>query len=428
MAAGIGFSRLWHGVMVRLRQLRPLVLAAVSARERLRALRRMLRLAGKRRQLFAVNIAVRAPRVVFVAERPTWREAKLAFGLKRAGWGVSLLHVGKPAFSDMSSFCEVRECFSPGEAVEEAHHMKSRLFHVFSINSDPTTEALMKRKPGRAVIDFYDDFLSIADGLPKLEFLYSYDIASQRACVAAADAICCRDPQLQYRRDLRPGSRGKPLILFPEYCWDTQELPPRPVRDEIHIAQIGWMGLEARGQFDVGCFPILKNLVEGGCHLHIYLHRAFPQLGTLDFTIRFADYLELGAKTGRVNIRANVPSAQLVQEISQFDYGFGMSNGLIFPTPWTSHNPRRFPYCGSARLYDCLEAGMGFLLNREHRYMLRTFSPYGVALDATEAARAGDIGELRRKRLSRDAALVARRHFSIDRNIHRLTEFYTHLL
>jgi hypothetical protein len=385
---------------------------------------RMRRVRGR---LYALNVAQRGRRVVFVSERPSVREAKLAFGLKRAGWDVILLHRSGPGAADPGDFCETVEFSSPWQAVEHAHHAGASLFHVFAPNCDDTCLRLVDHKPGRVIIDFHDHMFSAADGLPEMQRKYAVDIDNQRHCLERADAVCCRDLQMQYRRAFTRIARGRPIICFPEYCWNIHPLPEKPQNSDIHIVQVGWMGFETRGEHDAGCLHVLREFVEAGCFVHIYLHPAYPHIGSAAYNSLFADYLDLASKTGRVVIHPTVSPQELVSELTPYNYGFGMSNALTFDMPWRSHNPRRFPYCGASRMFDYLDAGLGMLVNRELAFMLRTFRPFHVMRDGTELVRAKRLRAALAERPTRQLVLEARAALSIDRQIGRLTRFYESL-
>jgi hypothetical protein len=368
----------------------------------------------------------RDKRVVFVAEKPSWREAKLAYGLMRAGWEVILLRRYQPSFTDASDFAEVQTFSSPVHAVELAHKQKAALFHVFAPSCDSSVAALVRNKPGRVITDFYDDLFSIAHRMPALERKFSHDIAQQEFCLAHTDAIVSRDLQLQYHRRYRPVGRGRPLLLFPEYCWDREPLPPLRSDGETHVVQIGWMGFERRGEQDVGAFPIIRAFVEAGCHFHIYLHPNFPPLGSLLFRNVFQDYLALEERTGRLHLHSTVPPQQLVHELTRYDFGFNMINGLSLPgTPWSHSNPARSPYCGSSRLFDYLDAGLGMIVDGALSYMRHTFESHRVVFDGTAALQARAIA--RAQRPSPQQAAQARAQLSVVRNAARLTAFYDSL-
>lgn len=405
------------------RRYRPTALKLLSKINAVRGLPSAARVVVFGRRLRTANIARRDRRVVFVSERPGQREAKLAFGLRQMGWDVIQLHREPPGFADRSHFSEFQQFSSPWHAVELAHRAKARLFHVFAPNCNDTCTRIIERKPGRVIVDFYDHFHAVADGIPALEARYAMDIARQRSCIEHADAVCCRDLQIRYGRRTTRIARGIPSIYFPEYCWNSIPLPAPRADDSIHIVQIGWMGFETRGVKDAGCFLLLEQFVRAGCHAHIYVHPTFPAMGSKGFETLFADYLELAATTGRMHLHQTVPADTLIGELSQYDFGFGLSNAMAYDIPWQTINPRRFPHCGSSRMFDYLDAGLGLLLSPQLKLMSRQFRFTGMAVDGISLLRSGHILKGLQRPL-RDRALAAREQLSIRRHIHRLIEFY----
>jgi hypothetical protein len=409
------------------RRNRPGALKALALLNAVRGLPIAARLLVSGRRLRAANVLRRDRRVVFVSERPGQREAKLAFGLRQSGWDVIQLHRQPPGFADRNNFSDFQQYSTPWQAVELAHRIKARLFHVFAANCDDTCMRMVDFKPGRVIIDFYDHFYSVADGVPALEARYAVDIARQRYCIERADAVCCRDLQMQYGRRTAPHARRVPLIYFPEYCWNSTPLPEPRLDDTIHIVQIGWMGFETRGAEDTGCFRLFEKFVKAGFHVHVYVHPAFPAMGSRDFESLFSDYLRLGTATGRVHLHPTIPADTLISELSRYDFGFGLSNAMAIDTPWRTVNPRRFPVCGSSRMFDYLDAGLGLLLSPQLKLMAHQFRSTGMVVDGIALLRSGQI-RARLQRPSRGQVAAAREHLSIRRHVHRLTRFYERIV
>jgi hypothetical protein len=358
-------------------------------------------------------------RVTFISEIPGWREVKLAYGLRRAGWSVTLLHKNTPPTLDYKVFHDARQSEAPWE---DAHKIGG-LFHNFSWCGDDTSVRILQSRPGRVIFDPYDNVFSICDTLEQ-DALRRQQIMVQTFCLRKADAIVCRDMQTAYRRKETMLGRGKPLILFPEYCWNDVDLPERRGDGEVHIAQAGYMGLETRGEVDDGSFLIYEKLVNAGCHLHIYMHPNYPPPGNPEFHQIFCDYLALGERTRRVRIYQTIGPHQLCGELSRFDFGASCNNVLTFPVEKITHNLKRYPFCGSSRMFDYLDAGLGLILHRQLSFMWRTFQPYGIALDATEILASADPRAMLAQKPDRSVFQKARENLSIDRNIHRLTKFY----
>jgi hypothetical protein len=407
----------------RLRRLRKDVL------DRLRGTPARLRLIFAHSKEFQINLARRARRVVFVSDVPSQREAKIAYGLKRAGWDVIQLYRAKNVLTDFSSIAEAREFHSTWDAVDLAHRAECRVFHNFAYSGDETSVRLTDNKPGRVIFDFYDYLFSMVDGLPPEQAMARRaDVERQAYCIEKADAICCRDLQLQYRRKDTRLARGKPVILFPEYCWNSQPAPESDRDEKIRLVQVGTMGMETIDQDDIGSYRIFERLVEAGCYLDIYLHPYFPPEGTPAFEKLFRDYVALQARTGLVHFHPPVSPQKLGAEIARYDFGAGVTNGLSFDVPSAGHNLARLAFCGSSRMYDYLDAGLGMLIHRQLRFLWKSFQPYGVARDATELLRAPNLKSAFGQKPAPDVIARARRDLSIDRNISRLTNFYEKLI
>jgi hypothetical protein len=363
-------------------------------------------------------------RVVFVADHPLRREFKLAFALKRAGWDVLLLYRNAPAHADFSQFAAVQRFKTAAEALELALRAGARLFHCSSACADDSTIRIVTAKPGVVIYEPYDSFSGIAHGLPWAERMFSHDIARQSYCLARADAICTPDLQLAYGRAATGLARGKPLICFPNYCWNLQSLPEARSDHEIRIVQVGWMGFETRGEHDTGAFRVVREFVAAGCDFHLYLYPNSPPVGTAEFRRQFADYSALASETGRVHFHATVPPQQIVAELTQYDYGLNMINACNFDIPWTHQNPRWLRYVGSTRNFDYIDAGLGILIDGALSYGRRSFRGYGTVRDGTTLLRSGRIREILSQKPSREQLLAARAALSIERHIARLIRFY----
>jgi hypothetical protein len=408
------------------RRYRPAALKIRALFNTVRGLSSAARVITSGRRLYASNIIRRDRRVVFVSERPGQREAKLAFGLRQSGWDVIQLYHHPPGFADRSNFTDFQRFSSPWHAVELAHRAKARLFHVFSPGCDDICTELVAHKPGRVIIDFYDHFYAMAGALPALKARLAVDIARQRYCIERADAVCCRDLKMQYDRRITRIGRGKPIVYFPEYCWNSTPLPERRIDNAIHIVQIGWMGFETRGVNDTGCFRVLEQFANAGCHVHVYLHPSFPPIGSRDFETLFADYLSAAAITGRMHMHPTVPADQLIEELTHYDFGFGLINAMALDIPYQTINPRHLRYTGSSRMFDYLDAGLGLLLGPQLKLMFHQFRFTGVALDAAGLLHSGRIIE-GLQHPPRERILSARQRLSILHHIHRLTAFYERL-
>jgi hypothetical protein len=409
---------------------RPTRLRIAAIREFLRDIPAAVRLRSiDLKKLRTVNLSIRRKRVVFVSDQPFRREPKFAYALRKAGWEVVQLFRDNSKFSDYSDFADMQRYTSVSDAVTLAHKSGARIFHNFAAHCDETTLGLLNRKPGRVIVDLYDSFYAISDNLPEMRRRYRVDVAKQRDAIARADAVSTPDIQLAYRRKETQLARGKPLICFPNYCWDRLELPTRPKSSEVHIVQAGWILFETRGETDDSSFLTAREFVNAGCHFHIYMHPlANPPMESEQFAFLYGDYLALGASTGRVHIHPTVPSHQLPRELAQYDYGFNMINASNFPNiPWKTQNPAWLRYLASARLFDYLDAGLGMIADGNLAFNRHLFRNTGSYFNGTGLLKSRKIYETLRDKPSRDQILKARRDLSVERNIHRLIRFYESL-
>lgn len=130
--------------------------------------------------------------VVFVGDLQRSRQAKIARGLREAGWRTVLLKKNAPNSIMKTCFNEVRAYRDEQEALALAHTYTSRAFHVFSIRSEKTSVALIRHKPGPIVCDFWDLGTTLHD--PGAE----REVPDQRFCLENADALCSRDFRPQW--------------------------------------------------------------------------------------------------------------------------------------------------------------------------------------------------------------------------------------
>jgi hypothetical protein len=412
---------------------RPDVAYAIhEAADFLRDLRVAPRLDRRRRAHgFAVNIADRRKRVVFITEDAVFkRELKIAYGLKRNGYDVVLLHRNAPLKAiETDLFAEIQHFDSPLEAVELAHKAKARIFHYFSNAADTTGRALVDNKPGRVIVDFYDFYYAESDGLPAQQAQCCHIVSNQNYCLSRADAISTKDLQLCYRRQQTRAGRGKPLLYFPNYCWDRSALQPRRPPADIHIVQAAGMGFETLGREDIGSFRVIREFVNAGCHFHIYLIPGFGSSIEEPGAQRlYADYLDLHARTGRIHFEPTVPAHVLAKDLGRYDYGFNMLNAANYDIPWKYHNPEWLGLLSSGRLFDYLDAGIGMIVDRMLAFNRHLFGPTGAYIDGTALLRSGRILEGLKDQPSQETILKARQSLAVERHIHRLTRFYDRLV
>ncbi len=366
--------------------------------------------------------------VVFVSDFPRTREAKLAYGLKHAGWQVILLHRKAPTFDANKYYAEIHRYRDPREALRLASKYRPVAYHVFSLCKYEVATIFIRHKPGKIVFDDYD----VMAGMMKESFArkeYPGQLERERFCLRNADGLCCRHLETQYaKRYMGYKYRGK-RILFPEYCWDFPNLSQpgnRSPDDPIHIVYCGSMAIEKlhdpalHGRYFY--LEFARALTENKIHFHLYPgHQNYYK----NFEDDYSEYLSLARETPYFHLHRPLPPEQLIKEMSRYDFG----EHTIGKKDWTGencvYNPVKDTHNMSNKIFDYIDAGLGIisyncrleerLVRREGLGIIASREETGPAL----RARLDQIKEEVRKKTA-----PARKKYSIHNQINRLAEFY----
>ena len=361
--------------------------------------------------------------VVFVSETPRVREAKLAYGLRHAGWRVTLLYRNEPNFDVARYFDDVKRYGDPWEALSLAAHRQARVYHVFSLAADETSVAFIRYKPGKVVFDTNDIFEGMIRD-PQAAHL----VPKQRYCIERADGICCRDLQIRHASRLLGYRRGRRLF-FPEYCWDSANgagAPARRERNGLHAVLCGNFGIEKLGDTDWGYLDIAEKLAGQEIHFHIYPHWFWHSVSGSQFEETFADYSALARRSPFVHLHRPVSMDSVIPELSQYDVGMNLVRALTYGVRPKKYTAAHYRSCGSARIFDYIDAGLPVVTNRGLTFQHSLLARHGLAIDATPEM-LDQAGERLKRFLSgsvKQKLREARSQYSVRRNIGRLIEFY----
>jgi hypothetical protein len=372
----------------------------------------------------------RRDHVVFIAETPRGREAKLAHALRSKGWTVTLLYKAEPNYSLSKYFDECIRFATADQAVTIGISLTPIAYHLFSLAGDETCTRVINARIGPVVFDSADVLEAAYQGIQwKLDQVASL-IQMQRYAIRHADAYCARDLQFKYaERTLSYYSAGK-VIFFPEYCWGTAALPAlysdahpsRPIR----CVQAGNFGLEKRGEGDWGYLQIAERFIDARVTLHLFPNWFHYASSEAAFSETFSDYLDLARQSQYFKLHRPVQADEVAQRLAEYDFGVSFTWAEVSRQPATSLNLAATPYVMSARIFDYLDAGLPVVLGKSHRLIHAMLRRYKVGVVADEDFIAHIEQRLRPMANieSRKQAVAASRGLSIHRNIDRLASFY----
>lgn len=356
--------------------------------------------------------------VVFVSDDPRVRQAKIAFALRNAGWKVILLHQKEPDFVPSKYFDAAIPYRSVSEAVSLAHRIPAAVFHIFSIWGDLTSVRMMQARPGKMVYDYWD----LVEGIKAGQKL----IPMQRYCMENADGLCCRDLRGRYAVEVLGYQPPRQMITFPDYCWNnpTGETIPVFAAGEPHLVACGCIGIEKNGEIDHGYLDIARRFASNGIHLHIYPHPT-----QLPFEELFSDYLTLAADTPYFHLHRAISMGDVIRELACYDAGVTITRALTFDAALSGYAPWYLNHCGSARLFDYIDAGLPVILNKQLRFQYALLEPHGLALNATPEMLANPAEHLDRLLSpdNRQKAIQVRALYDVKAHIGELIQFYRSL-
>ena len=370
--------------------------------------------------------------LVFVSDAPRMREAKLAKGLRAAGWDVTLLYGRRPGFDLDYYFTRAEGYRDPWDALDRASRLSPVAFHVFVALQYHLASEFVRHRPGPVVIDSSDVLQGMKSSWYHRKYLPG-QAALERFCLEQADGICSRDLQVQYlKRVLGYRFKGK-VLFFPDLTIPETEARRPAIKDgrgEIHVALIGIIGLERFQPYwkDAHVLKIAQALARDRVHFHLYGTAPMQWQG---YEYTYADYLALARETPYFHLHRPVPLTQLLEELRSYDFGIHVAGPrLHFDYGRHSGHTRASYDCTvTNRHFDYLQAQLPIILHNG-RLASWVVSRLGVALhpDAgfLEAPREW-LAQRRPDEAQREKLARAPEAIALMRHIPRLERFYRSL-
>ena len=378
-----------------------------------------------------IDIPINHRLVVFVADKPRGREAKLAYAVKSQGWDVVLLYQIKPNFPLEDYYSKSIQYRNRWQALYLSTQFSPVVYHVFTLWDYSTAYLFGLYKPGKIVIDINDTIKGTAtDRFIAASPWVQQFIPMEKLLIENADGLCCRD--LQVPNAARQGGyqRVKKSVFFPEYCWsdqvfDTSKLSVKT--DELHIVLIGHFGLKTMGdEKEAGYWDMIQAFTAQGIHFHIYPHWFYKKVYFKSiYDTVFSDYYRLADENPFFHIHESVPMAEVVREISQYDFGIHVMRAMLFEEKSERYTPEAMKVCTSARITDYIEAGLPIICTTG-TYAFQYLTRFGIMLPITKTNLTDVVPVLRtmQQQVTDEAFIPIKQQLSLRKHAQRLVEFY----
>ena len=304
------------------------------------------------------SVAARRPRIskqiVFVADLPTSRVVKLAYGLYQAGWQVILLRGAEPWFKETKYFSEIHQYQSPLEALNMGVFYNPAIFHVFSNMNYEVAATFIRHKPGKIVFDDYDVIAGMLNG--DFARKMSRQIELERFCLENADGLCCRSLDTQIAKHELAYNIGE-RILFPEFCWGNinKEEKQNSQKGKIKFCYVG--NLRSPGNNDGGyhieLVAKLQALLKDRFTYDIYPSKGAEQLMPL-----YRDMAKKQHLDRYMNCHSSLPYEELLSKLPMYDIGVmaePMNEGVI--SPFYDLN-KKYKYGLANKVFDYIDCGL----------------------------------------------------------------------
>ena len=295
----------------------------------------------------------RARTVLFVSMHPHTRETRIADAARASGWNALLLHYGPCRYDTARHFsfaARVEDLFQLALAV---WLFPGALVHVFTLRGDHAL-LLCATKNRPTVVDFYDTCAGWLSATPE-------EKENERQALFFADGITMRDLRVKYLQRLHG------YLLPPERVFIHDPLPEllnsplpitRPQDDPIRVVSVGW----ADGD-EHSFLRISRIFCAAGIHVHLFLN---PYQDVNHPSI--APYRELSVDSPCFHLEPPAYGSDYIRLIRGYDFGLSISERFIFDEPSTSYTPDYLRGCGSSRLADFIQHGLGVIVSPQFRF------------------------------------------------------------
>jgi hypothetical protein len=287
--------------------------------------------------------------VLFISLRPQHaREPKLAAAARLAVWDPLLLYTGRANYDVTTRFSFQENIPDYIELILAGWLFPGPLIHLFA-DTGAVTQIFCFTKQKRIILDLFDTNSG-------MKWFPAGHANLERQAIAAADGMTHRDLRVQYLHKLH-GYQLPPhnLFLLDPFTGNSPQLSTRTnsARD-LRVVSAGWVGDE-----DTSILQTAHALCAARIHVHFYPYPAGSSLVPYRRLERISDYFHL---------EEPVFGPEYTEHLLQYDFGLCPCEPHIFGEESSRYTSDYFRGCGSSRIIDYFQAGLGLIGSPEIRF------------------------------------------------------------
>lgn len=287
-----------------------------------------------------------AKTVLFVSTQPHMRETRLAVAARLAGWDPVLVHLEPAKYNPASLFRFHQKVDNLPALALATWLFPGPLQHVFALRGDHAY-VFASIKTTRMILDLYDTGAGMKGVSVECHAL-------EREALRQSDAITHRDLRIRYlQKHYGYEIPAAGMLLHDPLVKLPANLPTRKPDGEIRVVSTGWIG-----EGDSSALRVARALCAGGVHLHVYFN---PLQNPRDANL--AEYDKLAKASPYFHIEKQVFGDDYWRQLGRYDFGLSINERDIFGERYADYTPDYIAGCGSSRLMDYVQRGLGVIIS-----------------------------------------------------------------